>query len=144
MRMKKTVLIAFAFLFALGLAMPPAAEARVFVHAGFGCCFGAFGYPYYPYYGPYYDPYYVAPPTVVYTVPPPPTVVYQQPAPAAYQQPAPPPAYAAGPAPAAVAASQPPSAAFVDSQGRTCRHVQITSSINTICLQPDGSWRTVQ
>jgi hypothetical protein len=139
--MKETILIALAFLFTLGLIQPPAAEARVFVGVGVGgCCYGGYGYPYYP----YYDPYYVPPPPVVYSVPPPPTVVYSQPAPATVVTgaPPPPPAYAsAPPAPGPAAAA---STAFVDSQGRTCKHVQITSNVDTICLQPDGSWRTVQ
>ena len=121
--MKKRMLVAVAFLFALGMAHPPVAEARggthVGIYANFGCCYGGY-YPYapYPYYAPYYEPYYVAPPPVVYAVPP----------------------------PSPVAANQ-TSPTFIDAQGRTCRQFQSTSggqAFGTACLQPDGSWRAVQ
>ena len=146
--MKKTLLIALAVLFTLGLVMSPAAEARVFVGVGVGCCYGGYyggyGYPYYPYYAPYY----VAPPPVVYSVPPAPapTVVYQQAAPTTYSAPPPPaPAPVAMSAPAA-AAPAPDTTTFIDSQGRTCRHIQATPGqpYATACLQPDGTWHTVQ
>jgi hypothetical protein len=142
--MKKLVLIAVAFLFALGIAQPPAAEARVGVYANFGCCYGGYygGYPYAPY-PAYYYPYAVAPPPVVYAVPPPSPIVYAAPAPVTYAAPAP---VAAAPAAAAPIAANPSSPTFIDSQGRTCRQFQPTSGgqPGTACLQPDGSWRAVQ
>jgi hypothetical protein len=124
-------------MFALGLI---AAATPAMAYHGYGgvvysgpCC----GYyPYYPSYYPGY--YYVAPPPVVYTVPPPP-VVYAAPAPVAVVPSGPPP----------VAADQ-TSPTFTDGLGRTCRHFETTTAApgqppatGTACLQPDGSWRTV-
>lgn len=131
--MKKTILTALVFLFAVGIAMPQAAEARVFVSARFGGCCG-YGYygGYYPY-PAYYYPYYVAPPPVVYAVPP--ATVYEA-APAAT-------VITQAPPPAARASS---SETFIDSAGRTCRHYEgpAPGSLNTACLQPDGTWHTVK
>jgi hypothetical protein len=146
--MKKVALIALAFLFALGVAQPPSAEARVAVVAGFGgggCCYGGGyygGYPYAPY-PAYYYPYAVAPPPVVYAVPPPSPIIYAPPPQPYYAAPA-----AAAPvavAPAA-AGSPPASPTFIDGQGRTCRQFQASAGAqpSTACLQPDGSWRAVQ
>ena len=134
--MKKQVLIATVFLFAITL--PLAAEARVAVVAGFGggCCYGGY-YPYAPY-PAYYYPYAVAPPPVVYAVPPPSPIIYSAP-PAYYVAP---PASAAPPV-----AANPTSPTYIDAQGRTCRQFQSTSGgqpFGTACLQPDGSWRAVQ
>jgi len=143
--MKKLALIALAFVTALGVSFPPAAEARdhIGIYANFGCCGGYGGgyggyYPYGPY-PAYYYPYYVAPPPVVYEVPPPSPVVYAAP-------PAPP-AYAVAPAAAAPVAANPTSPTYIDGQGRTCRQFQSTSGgqpFGTACLQSDGSWRAVQ
>ena len=138
--MKKLALIALAFVAALGVALPHAAEARVAVVAGFGCCGYGYGgyYPYGPY-PAYYYPYYVAPPPVVYAVPPPSPVVYAAPPP--------PPAYAAAPVAAPPVAANQTSPTYIDAQGRTCRQFQSTSGgqpFGTACLQPDGSWRAVQ
>jgi hypothetical protein len=133
--MKKILQIAVCGLLSIVgiMAVIPAADARVVVGIGLG---GYYGSPYYaPYYGygypGYYPPaYYAAPPTVVYQQAAP-QVTYAQP-PAPYQQ--------------GMSASQ-ASQAYTDSQGRTCRQFQ--SSIDgapvngTACLQPDGSWRTV-
>jgi len=126
--MKKLALIAATFLIAFG-ALPTAAEARVFVGAYYG---GYYGAPY----PAYYYPYYVAPPPVVYAVPPAPPVIYASPV-----------AVAPMTVPAPVVAANQTSPTFIDSYGRTCRHYEATSPggapYGTACLQPDGSWRTV-
>jgi hypothetical protein len=142
--MKKVLLLSAAFLLALGVAHPPAAEARVFVGVGLGCC------GYYPYPYPAYAPYYVAPPPVVYAVPPPSPVVYAAPpAQATYYSAPPAPVSVPAPIAAPAASAQTSSPTFIDSQGRTCRQVQTTTSsgspaYDTACLMPDGSWRTLQ
>ena len=93
---------------------PAAAHGRGRAFFGFG-----FGAPaYYPY---HYPPYYYYPPPAYVAVPPYGTV-----------QPLPPPA-------------------AQDTSGRTCREYQTTVQVNgqwqpaygTACLEPDGTWRTV-
>jgi len=131
--MKKLFLTAAIFLAALGAVLPQQAEARVFVSARFGG-----GYYPYPYYSPYYYPYYVAPPPVVYAVPPGPPVIYAEPAPV----------YAEAPAPiyAPTVPANQTSPTFIDSAGRTCRHFQSTGggpAYGTACLMPDGTWHSV-
>ncbi len=138
-----TVLLAF-----VGFCMAIPVQARDGVSIGLGCCGGG----YYPshYYNPYYSPYYGYPPPYYYA--PPPTVVYAEPAPTTYvvQQPAP---DAPPQAASQYNAAPPPSAAdaaptFTDKKGRTCRKFQTSidgTVVNgTACLQPDGSWRSVE
>lgn len=110
------VVVAAVFLFA---AQP--AQARVFVHFGFGL------------------PVFVGPP-VVYGPP-----VYYAPPPAYYP---PPVYYEPPPANAPPAAGAAPSGAYSSAY---CREYQTTARINgapqktygTACRQPDGSWRIV-
>jgi len=136
--MKKLASVFLALLLVIGttaVAPTPAEAARVFVGVGVG---GYYPYSPYPGYYPYYYPYYVAPPPVVYAVPPAaaPVIV----APTTYQAIAPAPVFTPG-----VAANQ-TSPTFIDSEGRTCRHFQSTNggpAYGTACLQSDGSWRSV-
>jgi hypothetical protein len=137
--MNRLVLAAAAVFLGVVCAAAPAQADRGGRHdgggllLGFGLGLACCGYaPYYSpsYYG--YPDYYAPPPTVVYTTPPPVTYVA-------------PPAYYAPSAP--YVASTQASPVFVDRQGRTCRSFQ--TSIDgapvhgTACLQPDGTWRTV-
>ncbi len=131
-------------------ALAAPAQARVSVGIGIGGGYGGWGCcGYAPYYSPYYSGYpaYYAPPA--YYVAPAPTVIYQQPAPppVTYVQPSPQPQYQQQQYEAAPPATQ-TSTTYVDSQGRTCRQFKSTledgAPVNgTACLQPDGSWRTV-
>jgi hypothetical protein len=131
--MNKLCLMAFMGVLGLAALTPEPADARVFVHVGFGGGYYGPGWgPYYrPYYYPAYYPPYYAPP-VVYAAPP--TVVYTQPSAVAYA------------APIATEADQ-TSPTFIDAQGRTCRQFTATSagpSAGTACLLSDGTWRVVQ
>jgi hypothetical protein len=127
----KTIFILLSAFLVLGFlgTVTPAHAARVVAgyYAG-----PEYYYPYYPTYPPYYTGYYVAPPPVVYTVPPSPM-----------------------PAPVAVPIASPAMSAdqtsptFTDSYGRTCRQFQMSGApdqppeTGTACQEPDGSWRTV-
>ena len=145
------VLTAACVLGMLLTAVAAPAEARIYgnVYVG-GGGYGGYGGGYYP--GYYGYPYYVAPPPVVYAAP-----VYAQPAPVyeegyapAYppQSPPPGPQPQATQAPAPMAASDANSPTFTDDQGRTCREYRKPAgaqpSYDTVCQQPDGSWRLTQ
>ena len=127
----------FLVALALAVALLPAAPAHAYWgrHGGVGISFGYYGGgPYYPYYGPayypYYPSYYYAPAPVVYS--PAPQVVYAQPQTTIIQ-----------PAPASVVGNQ-TSPTFAGPNGQQCREYQSGSTTGTACLQPDGTWRTVQ
>ena len=124
----KLLAIAVTALAAVAAMHPAPASARVVVGVGVGgCCYGpGYGYyhGYYPGYYPYYAPYYYAPPPVVVAAPPAPQIIY-------------------APAPAAMPADQ-TSPTFIDNLGRTCRQYQAgNGATGTACLQPDGTWRTI-
>ncbi|MDE2029671.1 MAG: hypothetical protein KGI97_03800 [Alphaproteobacteria bacterium] len=143
--MKKLPAFIIAVMFALCIAVPAQAhdhdghgdwrghgwhdDGHDHVHFSFGLGFGCCAYPPYS-----YSPY-SYPPSVVYVVPPSP--VYIAPARPVYIR----------PSPQALPATQ-TSPTYIDGQGRTCRRFQATmpdgSPVYGIaCLQPDGTWRTV-
>lgn len=128
---------------ALGVAMlavPQAASAEVSVVVGAGV-------PVYPVYRHHHRP----PPVVVYGAPPPAVVYAPAPPPAVVYAPAPPPAVVYAPAPSTGLSANPASPVYTAPNGQTCREYQTTVIVDrvaqpaygTACLQPDGSWRTV-
>ncbi|MDP9127006.1 MAG: hypothetical protein M3N08_01920 [Pseudomonadota bacterium] len=152
--MKKFGSLFLALALMLGVTTPAAAHRVVVVTSG-GYIYP--GYPGYMGYPGYYPGYYVAPPPLVYAPPPyyapvaPPVAYGQQPPPYGYAPPAyAPPAYSPPMAP-----NQPPPAAanqtsptFIDNLGRTCRNYELAEgagqAYGTACMQPDGTWQTVQ
>ena len=126
-----------ATLIALGLLFPGSSQAHDRVVAVYGP-----GYAYYPYGYPVptYPGYYMASPPVTYYGTAPPVITSGNPYPAPVPYPAP----AAAPGPNYT----PVSPVYTDGSGRSCREFQTTTNLGptygTACLQPDGSWQSVQ
>ncbi|MDR3449477.1 MAG: hypothetical protein P4M15_07005 [Alphaproteobacteria bacterium] len=130
--MKRLAFITLLAVTGMAATVVPA-QAHDHGHARLSIGLG-FGGGYYPYYSPYYYGYPYYGPPVVYAEPPP--VIYTQPAPV-YVTP-----------PETALPSTQASPTYTDQQGRTCRQFQSTIDnapvSGTACLQPDGTWRTVE
>jgi hypothetical protein len=144
------------------IAMPQPAQSHGWWGGGFGCC------GYFPVYAPLFIGFGVSdePSTIVYVPPspaPPPRVTYiQLPPQQQFQQPqqqmsamqAPPPQpYQMQPPPQQPMQQQSglpiyeASPIFTDNMGHSCRNFKLTMNgsptMGTVCLQPDGTWRTM-